>query len=246
MYLNGWIAVFQLLFSLPLMLPAALVSDPPVSIPDLPSNLFDGLKCFVGIDTITCDPNDGDCEADNCYPQAPTFVCLYLFFNQLYNLLIILILKYGSANILYLALTLMVPLGNVAFTLDFIPEHAPLKATDIIGLVVISFGLFCYRFAKDMWERYRDGRERESSSGMSDGSKRPLLDLLIDAESIIESTSEADSLSASSVGSSSVESVTAISNIARPAVTNSEATTTTTGSGRRKKSGSKKSDGEGL
>jgi hypothetical protein len=243
MYLNGWIAVFQLLFSLPLMLPAALVSDPPVSIPDLPGNLLDGLKCFVGVDTITCDPNDEDCEPDNCFPQAPTFVCLYLFFNQLYNLLIILILKYGSANILYLALTLMVPLGNVAFTLDFIPEHAPLKATDIIGLVVISFGLFCYRFAKDMWERYQDSKERVSSSGMSDGSKRPLLDLLIDAETIIESTSDAESMSTSSLGSSSVESVTTLASISPPIANNAASGA---GTGRRKKSGSKKGDGEGL
>jgi hypothetical protein len=133
MYLNGWIAIFQLLFSLPLMIPAALASDPPVQPAGLPQNLWNGLLCFFGINSIECDDDD-NCTPDDCYPQAPMFVTCYLFFNQLYNLLIILILKYGSANILFLvsfslllqmpalnhayliksqALTLMVPLGNV-------------------------------------------------------------------------------------------------------------------------------------
>lgn len=41
----------------------------------------------------------------------------------------------------------MVPLGNVAFSLDFVPGHQPLKSTDIAGLVVIMCGLVFYRFA---------------------------------------------------------------------------------------------------
>ena len=47
-YLNGWIAVFQLLFSLVLCVPSSLASTPPVPIPDLPQNLLDGLYCYVG------------------------------------------------------------------------------------------------------------------------------------------------------------------------------------------------------
>lgn len=190
MYLNGWIAIFQLLFSLPLMIPAALASDPPVQPSGLPMNLWNGLRCFFGFNSIDCDDDD-NCTPDNCYPQAPMFVTCYLFFNQLYNLLIILILKYGSANILFLALTLMVPLGNVAFTLDFMPEHAPLKITDIFGLIIICLGLGCYRFAHDAWIKYVGGMDAERRlSHNSDGSKKPLLDLLIDAENIIDSTTD--------------------------------------------------------
>lgn len=122
------------------------------------------------------------------------FVCCYLVFNQAYNLLILLILKYGSANILWMSFTLMVPLGNVAFTLDFIPEHAPLRSTDIIGLVVICTGLCMYRFAYDLWKKYQAEKNGERrSSHQSDGSKKPLLDLLLDAEDIIDSTTEGTS-----------------------------------------------------
>jgi hypothetical protein len=104
MYLNGMIAVFQLLFSLILCVPSSLASDPPVPIADLPQNLLNGLKCFVGVSSKECkdDEDDEDCYEDRCNPNAPTFVTCYLIFNQLYNLLILLILKYGSANILWM------------------------------------------------------------------------------------------------------------------------------------------------
>lgn len=155
MYLNGWVAVFQFLFSLVIAIPSALVSDPPVPLDELPANMLNGLKCYVGISTKTCG-NDDDCTADDCNPQAPMFVNIYLVFNQFYNLLIILILKYGSANLLYLALTLMVPLGNVAFTIPGVPQRQTLKPTDIVGLVVICAGLGCYRFAASLVAWYRN------------------------------------------------------------------------------------------
>ena len=69
-----------------------------------------------------------------------------MFFNLLYNIFIILILKYGGSNILWLAMTIMVPLGNVAFSLKFVPGNKPMRPTDIVGLVVIMTGLILYRF----------------------------------------------------------------------------------------------------
>lgn len=47
-YLNGWVAVFQFGFSLILAIPSSLASEPPVPIPDLPANLWGGLKCYCG------------------------------------------------------------------------------------------------------------------------------------------------------------------------------------------------------
>merc|ERR1711871_571139 len=45
-YLNGWVAVFQFLFSLIIAVPASLTTGVPI--PDLPANMYDGLKCYVG------------------------------------------------------------------------------------------------------------------------------------------------------------------------------------------------------
>jgi drug/metabolite transporter (DMT)-like permease len=53
-YLNAWIAVFQFLFSVPLAVPSAIAGEPPVYPPDLPTNLFNGLKCYFGMSSIDC------------------------------------------------------------------------------------------------------------------------------------------------------------------------------------------------
>ena len=69
-YLNGWVAVFQFLCSIPLLLPSAPASN--VAIKDLPQNLWDGAKCYVGINTVTT----GD-HADDC-TWSPLYVTIYM------------------------------------------------------------------------------------------------------------------------------------------------------------------------
>ena len=60
-------------------------------------------SCVTGVDSV----KEG-AHADHCWPTAPIYVTLYLLFNIVYNILIILILKYGSANILFMAMTITV------------------------------------------------------------------------------------------------------------------------------------------
>lgn len=183
MYLNGMIAVWQLLFSVILCVPMSQVSDPPIGIDELPQNLLNGAKCLFGVNSLNCADDEGDdCVSDECNPQGPIFVWLYVLFNQGYNLLILLILKFGSANILWMAMTLMVPLGNVAFTLPSMPERQSLAVTDIVGLIVICSGLGIYRFAHDAYLKYKANQE------VARDSKDHLKALLSDADDIIEST----------------------------------------------------------
>lgn len=87
-FLNGWVALFQFLFSIALSVPAGMTSDPPVAPRDLPSNIADGIKCYFGIGTITsgCHPDDG------CH-DAPLYVNVFLVFNVCFNILIVYILK---------------------------------------------------------------------------------------------------------------------------------------------------------
>lgn len=40
----------------------------------------------------------------------------------------------------------MVPIGNLAFALPFMPGSMPLKDSDVAGLMVILLGLVTYRF----------------------------------------------------------------------------------------------------
>jgi len=140
-YMNGWIAIYQFLVSVALAVPSAYASN--LTAQQLPYNMADGAKCYVGINSIT--ESSGSFRADDCQ-SAPLYVTLYLFFNVMYNILIIMILKYGSSNILWLAMTIMVPLVNFSFALPFMPQPQPLTVYNDIGLVVIMLGLVVYRF----------------------------------------------------------------------------------------------------
>lgn len=150
-YLNGWVAIFQFLIAIPLMIPSATVQGIPVS--NIIPNLYGGMLCWFGVNTITEDYNPYNQPLDNC-TNAPLFVNLYLVFNVLYNFLIVIILKYGSANILWLASTMIVPMSNVVFSLKFIPNSEPMGVMDIVGLIVIMFGLVIYRFNNQLSEFY--------------------------------------------------------------------------------------------
>ncbi|KAL7517941.1 hypothetical protein ACHAWX_002814 [Stephanocyclus meneghinianus] len=144
-FLNGWVAFFQFLFSFPLSFPAGMTSNPPVTPSELPSNIIDGIKCYLGIATIT-----GGCHPDDQCHLAPLYVNMFLLFNVGFNVLIVYILKFGSANVLFMAGTVMVPLGNVAFALPFMPGSTPLHDSDIAGLIVILTGLVTYRFGNSL------------------------------------------------------------------------------------------------
>lgn len=82
----SWVAIFQFLVCLPLAVPAALVGDPPVSPLELPGNLWDGWRCFLGYNSVV----DGE-HPDRCWPGGPLYVTLYLVANINFNILIILV-----------------------------------------------------------------------------------------------------------------------------------------------------------
>lgn len=160
-YLNGWVAVFQFLFAIPLCIPSALVINMPIT--EIIPNMKGGALCWMGINSILED--SPGISKDDC-SSAPLFVSLYLGFNIIYNILIVVILKHGSANILWMASTVIVPLSNVAFSLKFVPEHQPLRSWDIVGLFIIMIGLVLYRFMAQLiglWD-WMTGKVKEEDA----------------------------------------------------------------------------------
>jgi len=142
-FLNGWVAVFQFLFSIPLTVPSSWAIN--MTTAEIMPNMYGGLLCYFGINSVT-EYSNSSLPMDNC-TMSPVYVNLYLFFNVIYNVLIVVILKHGSSNILWLSSTIIVPLSNLAFSMDFMPGHKPLTVYDIVGLVVIMAGLIVYRFS---------------------------------------------------------------------------------------------------
>ena len=153
-FLNGWVAIYQFLIALPLCIPSAQVINIPVS--EILPNLWGGLLCWMGINSVTFSrPGLEHLWLDDC-STAPFYVSTYLLFNVVFNILIVVILKHGSANIMWMASTVIVPLSNVAFSLDWMPGHKPLNTFDVIGLFVIMMGLVQYRFSAQLatlWNR---------------------------------------------------------------------------------------------
>jgi uncharacterized membrane protein len=176
MYLNGWVAVFQTLFAIPLCFPSAAVTG--LTSSEILPNLYGGFLCSFGINSIT-ETSEQFPHLDNC-SSAPLFVSVYLGFNIVYNVLIVVILKYGSANILWMASTVIVPLSNVAFSLKITPGNKPMNRMDLIGLVIIMSGLVVYRFSTQLLEVYhallstvtgRDERTQKSLEEIYQNSK---------------------------------------------------------------------------
>lgn len=98
--------------------------------------------------------------------------------------------RFGSANVLVMASTVMVPIGNIVFALPFMPGATPLKDSDIAGLAVILLGLVMFRFGNSLrcsirrrriipllpWRR---SKARGSSIGMNEEAfewDAPILD----------------------------------------------------------------------
>jgi len=177
--LNGYIAGFQFLFSIVLSIPAGMASSPPIYPSELPNNLWNGLKCYVGIGSIFT-----GCHTDEmCAGLAPLFVNVYLLLNIGYNILIIYILKFGSSSELWIALTIMVPIGNLSFSLPFMPGGgAEIHPSDLIGLVVILSGLILYRFGTSIFGYLLPARSSSRSLSNSLRDDNDLTESLLGGE----------------------------------------------------------------
>lgn len=190
--LNGYIAFFQFACSVVLSIPAGLAASPPIYPSAVPSNLLNGFKCYIGIGSVFT-----GCHTDEmCAGLAPLFVNVYLSLNLCYNILIIFVLKFGSSNVLWLALTIMVPVGNVAFCLPFMPGGGEeIHASDVIGLAVILLGLVMYRFGISIVgfmlpASWNASSSPSSSSSLGDENRNDLTESLLGNHDESESTGD--------------------------------------------------------
>lgn len=139
-YLNAWVALFQWIVGLLYLPITAIPGFGGISFQDMPSNVWDGTKCmFAGINSLS---------GDNC-TYAGAMMGGYVVANIFYNIILLMLIKYGSAALLYLASAVILPAANISFTFRFIMASKTTKLTpyDIAGLVVILVGLIGYRVA---------------------------------------------------------------------------------------------------
>lgn len=168
-YLNGWVCVFQFLFGLLYAPVAAVMSIPPIPMDQIIPQIWQGFQCFLlGTNFITR-ANGFDCSedvtcglpgqlgcCDSCDGSLPgvssisalVSLCIYMLANIGYNVLLVLVIKHGSAALMYITSTIVLPLGTICFTFRFLlGEHAQtFDWYNGSGLAVVMFGLFVYRF----------------------------------------------------------------------------------------------------
>eukprot|EP00531_Pseudo-nitzschia_arenysensis_P018540 CAMPEP_0116154706 /NCGR_PEP_ID=MMETSP0329-20121206/21924_1 /TAXON_ID=697910 /ORGANISM="Pseudo-nitzschia arenysensis, Strain B593" /LENGTH=596 /DNA_ID=CAMNT_0003651705 /DNA_START=74 /DNA_END=1864 /DNA_ORIENTATION=- len=137
--ISGWVSLFQLICGLFLVVPSGLVSSPRLYPLDIGSNWRNGMGClFSSVNSV-----DTGCHPDDC-SRAALWVHVSLANSAVYALSMLFVLKYGSCDLMYLGLTLVVPLGHLAF--DIHSSFAELRAYDIAGLMILVAGLVLYRF----------------------------------------------------------------------------------------------------
>lgn len=96
---------------------------------------------------MCCDSCDGSIADVSSIP-ALWGVIGYMIANIAYNVFLVLVIKHGSAALMYATSTLVLPLGSIAFTIRaFLGEHAKAfnKFTGA-GLGIVLLGLMIYRF----------------------------------------------------------------------------------------------------
>jgi drug/metabolite transporter (DMT)-like permease len=164
---NGWVAIFQLLCSLPLAILAGLVSSPSVRPVNLPENWWQASQCLFDNQNFI----ELGCHPDDCV-QAALWVHLGLLSSVVYTMSVIFVLKYGSSSMLYLGLTAVVPLGHLVFAV-----HSPsyVRVEDIVGLVVLLLGLMLYRFGHDTGEEDGDGDDEGSKGSYWEFLREPFM-----------------------------------------------------------------------
>ncbi|KAG7338856.1 CRT-like, chloroquine-resistance transporter-like protein, partial [Nitzschia inconspicua] len=129
---NGWVALFQFLCGMFLVVPSGLVSSPKVHPLELGTNWMNAMECLF---TQTNSIHVG-CHPDDCF-RAALWVHISLANSAIYALAMIFVLKYGGCDLMYLGLTLVVPLGHLAFS--FHSSFSTTSIYDILGLVVLFY-----------------------------------------------------------------------------------------------------------
>ncbi|XXQ29777.1 EamA domain-containing protein [Plasmodiophora brassicae] len=157
-YLQYWVAVWQVAFGLVVAPVNSVKLLGPAAVPlqDIPMAIWNGAKCMCGVNTVLA-------SATNAIPDscAGAWIPLsaYIAFNLLYNISIMLVIKHGSAALMYFAMTLRLPIIQVVFALPFMPGGGqPFSLYAVIGLFVILLGLSIYRWASS---RQPSGAEEE-------------------------------------------------------------------------------------
>jgi hypothetical protein len=134
-FVSFWQVLVGFLF-LPLM---TLKSMGGVSTDQMLPQMYYGWVCFWQGENIL-DPDDNSCG------NAFSIFAWYVFVNFIYNFLLLIITKRGSAVLLVISQALSLPVTNITFALPVImgKDTESLTLDDLLGLVLVCIGFLLY------------------------------------------------------------------------------------------------------
>ncbi|CAD7955662.1 unnamed protein product [Amoebophrya sp. A120] len=158
-----WVAVFQGLFNFVLCPLYTLPILGPSQIPlnDMIPSFIDGAKCFIGINTVKDDCDDGTFPrmqglrpCDKC-DAAGFATTMYISFNIAYNILCMLLVKYGTASFYFVINAARLPITSVLFASPVImgSSAVPMRMVDWFALFTVLIGLVVYKGGAKMLKR---------------------------------------------------------------------------------------------
>ena len=143
-YLTTWVANFQAIITVLLLIPSGLFSSHRMLPKDWIENFYHGFLCYIGHNTITSGDNPDQCQ------DSMFFVNMFVLVNFICGVAAMYVLQYGSSNIMFISATAIVPVSNLAFALPSLPGSTPVNGADIWGLVTILVGISCYHFGPQL------------------------------------------------------------------------------------------------
>jgi len=147
-FLQAWVALWQTIFGI-LLIPLNTLSIlGPNHLPwnELFSALVNGAKCMMGVNSVV-EPFCLDKPCDSC-EGAWVPLAAYLAFNCCFNIFIVLVIKHGGAALMYIVMTLRLPLVQFAFSRPWIQSPPDsFSKYSLFGLGLILVGLVVYRWS---------------------------------------------------------------------------------------------------
>jgi hypothetical protein len=116
----------------------------PLSISEMPQNLLDGWNCFLGhhLEGYSC---------ENPSPSSAALVLMFVFANFIYNLVLLMMVKHGSALFLVIACAMALPLTNLVFTQSWVmgEDVESFSVYSMVGLALVVIGFLLYSIVSD-------------------------------------------------------------------------------------------------
>mmetsp|Transcript_44015 Transcript_44015/g.71630 ORF Transcript_44015/g.71630 Transcript_44015/m.71630 type:complete len:468 (+) Transcript_44015:218-1621(+) len=159
-YLTLWVSSIQFVWGFvfaPLQAIPGISGPVAMPLSDIPSNLKNGFMCFLGHNSAP----DDDCSSGNFQ-----IVFSYVLVNFVFNALLLLITKHGSALLLVMTGALVIPVTNVLFTVKAVmgDDAEEFSLWDVLGLHVVLVGFVVYSVFGDIDLGLKESKPEEGMS----------------------------------------------------------------------------------